>query len=689
MQALLSIFPHYLEAGIFGSILIAVILLIRLLLKKAPKNIICLLWLLVTVRLLLPFNIPSSVSLQPDLRYQLPELPYAETVTEENLSLSVDTPPGALDPGIFPTPEIQPDGTSKTPQIPTTHNPQIPWMSIACIIWVSGTGVMLLYGIFSSLRLKWKVRGAIPMDGCWETEAIGTAFVLGFLKPRIYLPLGLNRDCREHVLAHERCHIRRRDYWLKLLAFLALSLHWYNPLVWISFRFACRDMEMACDQQVVKGKDLAFRKSYSAALLQCSADSAAVRACPVAFAEDSIRQRILAVLNYRKPGFWITAIAVAALLFVAVFFMTSPQTRVQVPEDPVPDTTESQFSPDAEDENGWGLSLRAEKVTSTGCTLVFTQSGADIEADLSTGAMFWLQRFDGAKWTPVAAIAKVQWDAILYMIPLNGSHSINVSWIDLYGELPPGTYRIAKEITGPDRLGNTTKHEYYAEFEITGSTVSDDPLLEECRRAVEAFQNRGAWHLYMTSGYQGSHPSTEEEWWVSGNDFLVAHKPEDSFLYSHTLYRNGEWYQMLGNTSEDQEADIWFPSGMLFGLGHPWLLTCQWDPEKITLESHQPAAGSHEITLHWQGPIPSPLFPNVDKNDTAVVTLWLDDKGNLTAAKYQAIVRGDPEAIYTYEIIDLGGTSTEIRNKINDQMADESIALDPGEFPTPEMNPNP
>ena len=266
---------NLLTASIHGSIVILAVILLRLLLRKTPKKYICLLWLLAGIRLLMPIAIRSELSLQPEF-----------------------TLPGWNPPAL------------------------LPW------VWGAVAVCFGIYSLVSYLKLKAKVQEAVRIRGGWECDKIETAFILGFIKPRIYIPMGMNRQARKHILAHERTHLDKGDHWIKMIGFLALALHWFNPLVWVAYILLCKDIEMACDERVVQFMELEERKSYSAALLSCSSRQMHFAASPVAFGEVSVKQRILSILNYKKPAFWAGLLGVVAFFFVAVCLLTSPMKTV-------------------------------------------------------------------------------------------------------------------------------------------------------------------------------------------------------------------------------------------------------------------------------------------------------------------------------------------------------------------------
>ncbi len=305
---------NLLTASIHGSFVILAVILLRLILRRTPKKYICLLWLLAGIRLLMPIEIRSDLSLQPE--FALP-----------NWNLPVLLP------------------------------------------WVWGV-VALCFGIYSLIsygKLKQKVRDAVRIRGGWECDKIDTAFILGFIKPRIYIPMGMNKQARKHILAHERTHLDKGDHWIKMIGFLALALHWFNPLVWIAYILLCKDIEMACDERVVQFMELDERKSYSAALLSCSSKQLHFSANPVAFGEVSVKKRILSILKYKKPAFWAGLLGVVAFFFVAVCLVTSPAEEpetviVEVPAEAYTPNTPDEISKTVERlENAWDAILSAER----------------------------------------------------------------------------------------------------------------------------------------------------------------------------------------------------------------------------------------------------------------------------------------------------------------------------------------
>ena len=279
---------NLLTASIHGSILIFAVLLLRLVLLKTPKKYICYLWLLAGIRLLLPIEIRSDLSLQPEF-----------TLSFAKIS-------------------------------------SLKWAAVLPWVWAVIAACFAIYSLISYLKLKDQVRDAIRIRGGWESDKIETAFILGFIKPKIYIPMGMDSQSRQNILAHERTHLDKGDHWIKMIGFLALALHWFNPLVWVAYILLCKDIETACDERVIRFMELDERKAYSSALLRCSSRRAHFAASPVAFGEVSVKQRILSILKYKKPSFWLSLLGVLAFFFVAVCFLTSPpaaQTEVLSPEE--------------------------------------------------------------------------------------------------------------------------------------------------------------------------------------------------------------------------------------------------------------------------------------------------------------------------------------------------------------------
>ena len=200
--------------------------------------------------------------------------------------------------------------------------------NIYSVLWLAGMAALLVHALVSAGKLKRKLATAILLrDNIYESEFVDSPFVFGVVKPNIYLPMHMDEGTAAYVIAHERAHLARRDHWWKVLGYLVLALHWFNPLVWVAYILFCRDIELACDEKVVKGLDGAARADYSQALLSCAAPGRAVAACPLAFGEGNIKMRVKSALHYKKPAFWVAAAAVLAVVIMAVCFLTNPKSE--------------------------------------------------------------------------------------------------------------------------------------------------------------------------------------------------------------------------------------------------------------------------------------------------------------------------------------------------------------------------
>lgn len=302
-----------------ASVVIAAVALLRLALRRAPRAIICALWAVVLLRLLCPVSLSSAVSL-----FGLLDAP---TVAAGNAATSMAY--------VAALPDLAPAAPSEAAAVPVENTAKVtadaapeppaaadPW-AVAAAVWLTGVGIMALWAGVSDFRLRRRLRTAVPLEwGVYLAEGISTAFVLGLPRPKIYLPAALPPQARQHVLRHERCHLRRGDPWWKALAFAALSLHWFNPLVWLAFALAGQDMETACDEAVVRGMDGPARADYAATLLQLATGRRA--GLPLAFGAGDPARRIRHLARWKKPARWVVPAAAAVCVAAAVALLTNP-----------------------------------------------------------------------------------------------------------------------------------------------------------------------------------------------------------------------------------------------------------------------------------------------------------------------------------------------------------------------------
>ena len=314
------IFIQLYNMSVSAGWLILAVIVLRLFMRKAPRWICCVLWAMVAVRLVCPVSLESIFSLVPS----------AETISYER--------------------EIMPEITSGVPFVDNTLNPMIEstingpldhhiqdaitppasplisWIHLAGIVWAAGFAVLLTIAFLGYLRVRRMLREAVLwQDNIWFCDQVKSPFILGIFKPGIYLPSNIGQEQIGYVLAHEQAHLRRRDHLWKVLGYLLRAVYWFHPLVWVAFILLCRDIEVACDEKVIRNLDMGERKAYSRALLSCSQQRRMVIAYPLAFGEVGVKDRVRSVLRYKKPAFWAAGAAIAACVVVAVCFLTNPE----------------------------------------------------------------------------------------------------------------------------------------------------------------------------------------------------------------------------------------------------------------------------------------------------------------------------------------------------------------------------
>ena len=334
-----AIFLTALNISITATYLILAVLLLRLLLKKAPKWVTCLLWGIVALRLIMPFSIESEISL----------IPSSQTITvskSENSQYEINTGIDTFDntinqiiiqnPNNSTTPPVTNNqetnnNVSNAPATPQQSNEKASLFDILFIVWVAGIVAMLIFSAVSYIRIYKNVRASVLYrDNIYYCDSIDSPFILGIIKPKIYIPSEIDENSLNYVVEHETAHLKRRDHLWKPFAFILLSIYWFNPFIWLSYILLCRDIESACDEKVIKDMSNEYKKGYSTALLNCSVHRRMISACPVAFGEVGVKTRIKSVLNYKKPAFWIIVVAIVTSIAVAVCFLTNPKKKEKV-----------------------------------------------------------------------------------------------------------------------------------------------------------------------------------------------------------------------------------------------------------------------------------------------------------------------------------------------------------------------
>ncbi|MBP3404971.1 MAG: hypothetical protein J6N18_02630, partial [Kiritimatiellae bacterium] len=305
-------FVPIVNTSISASWLILAIIVIRFVFKKMPKAMTCALWGLVAIRLICPFSIESPFSLVPS----------AEIIPEEVLYMEGAQLHDPVEFNGIEAPTIQ---ETVGEAVGETVSQVQTFDVYGTLIWLAGMATMLIYALISYLRLRHRVIVSInERDNIWLCDQIDSPFILGMFRPRIYMPSGMAEEQAAYVIAHEQAHLHRHDHWWKPVGFLLLSVYWFNPLIWVAYILLSRDIELACDEKVIRSMETADKQAYSEALLVCSVNRRMIAACPLAFGEVGVKARVKSVLNYKKPAFWVVVGSVVICAVVAVCFLTDP-----------------------------------------------------------------------------------------------------------------------------------------------------------------------------------------------------------------------------------------------------------------------------------------------------------------------------------------------------------------------------
>ena len=388
-----ELFLKIINMSISASWLVLAVLILRFVLKKAPKWINVLLWGIVAIRLICPFSFESPLSL----------IPSAETIP---LNIGMDSTPtinsgiSAINNAVNPI-----ISQSNTPMAGASINPLQITIGIYEYIWIFGMIALALYTAISYWRLHRKVDTAVRYkDNIFQSENVSFPFVLGIIKPRIYLPFKMNGQYLEHVVAHEQAHICRKDHWWKPLGFLLLMIHWFNPLMWLAYVLLCRDIELACDEKVIKELGNEQRGDYTQALVACSVNRRMIAACPLTFGEVGVKERVKSVMNYKKPALWVIIIAVIVCVGVAVCFLTNPKQDSYTLRIVVPAGSQEEFVYTDEEVSAIRNSIKiwsgdglgdtevllspVNKTTETGYTATYLTHGMPVEFDAEKNTWF-------------------------------------------------------------------------------------------------------------------------------------------------------------------------------------------------------------------------------------------------------------------------------------------------------------
>ena len=454
-EALKTAFLKLANMSISASWLVLAILVLRLVLKKAPKWVNVILWGIVAVRLICPFTIESALSL----------IPSTQTIPmniEMAAKPAIDSGVGVVNSMVNPM-----IAASFTPNPAASANPLQIWIPLIAVIWLFGMVLMFLYTAISYWRLNRKIDTAVLYrDNIFQSEHVSSPFVLGIIKPKIYLPFHMNEQDLQHVVAHEQAHIRRKDHWWKPLGFLLLTVYWFNPLMWVAYVLLCRDIELACDEKVIEQLNSEQRANYTQALVASSVNRRMISACPLAFGEVDVKERVKSIMNYRKPTFWIIVVSTVACAIVAICFLTNP-----VEQDVVPGIYGSI------DSSKWNITLEIDNVTPKGATIKLIQDGGYLPNRLFYGDDYSIEKYENNQWMAVEPLNDLVWATIAYTVPLDDSITWNINWSNTFGELAPGLYRFCKSVSDHRAPGVTDHEVYTVEFIISDGESSGKRML--------------------------------------------------------------------------------------------------------------------------------------------------------------------------------------------------------------------
>lgn len=563
-----ELFQNVLDISIQGGVLIAVVCLLRLGLRKAPKGLTCMLWLLVGLRLLVPFEIQSNFSLQPEVA-QITQFRAEEGKVTEPIPVVPAVPENADTPeDVEVAVQNAVQETESPAPVKTAQSLVIDWNEILGWVWLTAAFGLGLYSILSYRKLKRRVGNSVILaEGVWVCPGLDTAFVLGWFRPQIYLPAELSPQEREFVLAHEQCHIRRFDHWWKLVGFLALALHWFNPLVWLAYGLLCRDLEMACDEAVVRSMDLGQRKAYSTALLACSSGHRFLAACPVAFGEVSVRERIKSVMNYKKPKFWIILAAVAALVITAVCFLTSPEK---------------------------GEFVSAEDIAGNTYTYEKDGFGSDFTITLEEDGTFTY--YEGAL---SSYIGMGTWTLEEDTLRLRDEGLSALKYF--YFRAEDGFLTFQEEKSAAFMHVTVSDGE---KFLLTRDEEEVEQKLAQCREALSEWQSQESYHLLRENQHSGEtlDDYTRQEFWVSGEDWLnIVTMPEtdNGVEWSHLRKDGVEYEQYLYQMNiEEPEGWTWAVAEESSGsMDSAWPMYFQWEDGSVAYKYSGVAEGKESIVL--------------------------------------------------------------------------------------------
>lgn len=536
-------FLKLVNMSISAGWLVLAVLVLRLILKKAPKWVNVLLWGIVALRMICPFSIESALSL----------IPSQETISPE---IMMDWTP-EISTGIEPLDQVvnPVTSTSFAPEPSASANPLQILIPVAANIWLLGALAMLIYTAVSYICLRRKLRTAVILrNNIFQCETVQSPFVLGVLRPRIYLPYAIEGQNLHHVVAHEQAHIRRKDHWWKPIGFLLLTVYWFNPLMWVAYILLCRDIEFACDEKVIAQLGNEQRADYTQALVACSVNRRMISACPLAFGEVGVKERVKSIMNYRKPAFWVVLLALIACVAVAVCFLT----------DPIKDTHEKdgmqmhQTSFLYATEEGYHLLIGADGVNEIQVSLPDSGGGV-VNADGSSfkkGEKVYLEPLQGiTDLRGLSITAFGENGEVLYAksIPEDISMEEAIHIVGGDGWLLAPT----EHIIGTDIAGKTYVYENEGIMGNFTITLYEDGTFTYYEGNASRYFGMGTWQLngsIMTlADDEGVGSPLVNKFIMDGDDLIFTEQGSSNFIY--VKVKDGERFHCTGEAFKNPENE--------------------------------------------------------------------------------------------------------------------------------------
>lgn len=555
-------FIRIVNMSITASWLVLAVIAVRFLFKKTPKWILCLLWAFVAVRLICPVSIESSLSLIPSTRPLGQEIIFvAETEKPANGEI-LDAEGTILYEQSAPAANgeiLDAEGNVIYKQnLERYHDRTQKQMLLNVLsgIWFAGVGLMFLYTLASYWLLRRKVSTAIAIrKGIYQCDSVDSPFVLGLIRPVIYLPFGMADQDVAYVIAHEQAHIRRKDHWWKPLGFLLLTIHWFNPIMWVAYILLCRDIELACDEKVIEKLGNEQRADYTQALVACSVNRRRIAACPLAFGEVGVKERVKSIMNYRKPAFWVVLLAILACIAVAVCFLTDP---IDSAEEPI-ETDGIQMQQVSflyDTEEGYHLLIGADGVNEIQVSLPDSGGGV-VNADGSSftkGEKVYLEPLQGiTDLRGLSITALGENGEVLYglSIPEDASMEDVINTVGSDGWLLAPT----EHIVGTDIAGKTYVYENEGSMGNFTITLYDDGTFTYYEGLASSYFGVGSWQMdgsivTLTDDEELGFPLINK-FIMDGDDLVFTEQDSSNFIY--VKVEEGERFHLTGEAFKDPQ----------------------------------------------------------------------------------------------------------------------------------------